>query len=740
MGLYILMRLSSNPLIKFINHGSSLQLPKRHKGAPFLSVTFRKALRKPTKYIAVPLYNSQLAPACQDHVIKGGLIVKREFVKKLLVQMIGAAAAVCCPVYGCYPIVLAFFTAVYREKSVRFLVMPVMYAGLYLSGGMPALIKYGVCMTAAAVIMELFIRRKTGLPGIVYGLITAGTVIFVEGFGGAMTDMPVRHIVLGVFEGLTVLGAGGIFYQALQTLTGKRHYISESSEMVSVGVFAAMLVYALEGVTVGGIPFAETAVYLLILVYAYRCGAGMGGVIGTACGAVMLLISGDTAYFGTFCLLGVVVGFFNRLGKLASTLAYFACLWILAWVYVPFIAEASRLQGLLAAALIFLLLPSGCGGYVEQRYGAAGEDRLRNGSRRVGEAAAVFRRLAGSIRRVNRESDTVFAAELQLNEAAGIMEKISHSMVSDYEESEKEDEETLRAVFARKGYFTRRVSVRKGSRNETCVHMTLRTGNGRVETVKEAAAAVSSALGKRFKPAEGCRTIINGDFAGYDFIEEPTFMMLYGTAAETKSGEDISGDNFTFTELGTGEMLLGIVDGMGSGTAAGEDSELVIELLEELMRAGVEEEAALTLVNSVLLTREGEQSLTAIDMAVGDLYTGRFNFVKLGAAATFIKRNRWVEVLQSTNYPVGILKKVDYENTVKKLYDGDYVIMVSDGVLDAVSGSDKEGLLSEWISEYDKKNPKEFARYILDRAAGMNGGSAKDDMTVLVAGIWAKNS
>lgn len=217
-------------------------------------------------------------------------------------------------------------------------------------------------------------------------------------------------------------------------------------------------------------------------------------------------------------------------------------------------------------------------------------------------------------------------------------------------------------------------------------------------------------------------------------------MMLYGSASATKDGEDASGDNFTFTELGTGEVLLGIVDGMGSGVAAGEDSEMVIELLEELLKAGFDEEAALALVNSVLLTRKEEQSLAAIDMAVGDLYTGRFNFVKLGAAATFIKRNRWVEVLCSTNYPIGILKKVDYENTVKKLYDGDYIIMVSDGILDAVAKSEKEELLSEWISECDKKNPGDFAKFILNKAIAEAKGVTSDDMTVLVAGIWTKHS
>ena len=118
------------------------------------------------------------------------------------------------------------------------------------------------------------------------------------------------------------------------------------------------------------------------------------------------------------------------------------------------------------------------------------------------------------------------------------------------------------------------------------IHMTLRAERAGTRTTKEVAGIISGALKKPFCPAEGCRSIVNGEFAGYTFMEEPAFMMLYGSASATKDGEDVSGDNFTFTELGTGEVLLGIVDGMGSGVAAGEESEMVIELLEELPKNG----------------------------------------------------------------------------------------------------------------------------------------------------------
>ena len=38
---------------------------------------------------------------------------------------------------------------------------------------------------------------------------------------------------------------------------------------------------------------------------------------------------------------------------------------------------------------------------------------------------------------------------------------------------------------------------------------------------------------------------------------------------------------------------------------------------------------------------------------------------------------------------MGVLEQVDYDCTTKKLYDGNYIIMISDGVLDNLSGINK---------------------------------------------------
>ena len=91
-----------------------------------------------------------------------------------------------------------------------------------------------------------------------------------------------------------------------------------------------------------------------------------------------------------------------------------------------------------------------------------------------------------------------------------------------------------------------------------------------------------------------------------------------------------------------------------------------------------------------------------MDMAVIDRQAGVLNCIKLGAVSTFIKRDGWVEIIKSTTLPLGVLETCDYDCTTKKLYDGDYLVMVTDGVLDALPDSNREETMKEIIMQRRK--------------------------------------
>ena len=50
---------------------------------------------------------------------------------------------------------------------------------------------------------------------------------------------------------------------------------------------------------------------------------------------------------------------------------------------------------------------------------------------------------------------------------------------------------------------------------------------------------------------------------------------------------NISGDNFSIMKLESGEEVIALADGMGTGKEAADESETVLALLEQLLRPGL---------------------------------------------------------------------------------------------------------------------------------------------------------
>lgn len=177
-------------------------------------------------------------------------------------------------------------------------------------------------------------------------------------------------------------------------------------------------------------------------------------------------------------------------------------------------------------------------------------------------------------------------------------------------------------------------------------------------------------------------------------------------------------------------------DGMGSGEKACQDSERVVELMERLLEAGFQKEAAVQMINGALAAMENEQNMSTLDVGEINLYTGDCDFIKVGAACTYIKRGQLVDRLSSRNLPLGVFQQMEPEVMHRTLQGGDYVIMLSDGILDALSQGIGEEILPEVIGRMDYGNPGEIANQLLGYCIKESKGQIRDDMTVLVIGIW----
>ncbi|MCL2400635.1 MAG: stage II sporulation protein E [Defluviitaleaceae bacterium] len=221
------------------------------------------------------------------------------------------------------------------------------------------------------------------------------------------------------------------------------------------------------------------------------------------------------------------------------------------------------------------------------------------------------------------------------------------------------------------------------------------------------------------------------------FVEDRKYRIHCGAAHRAKGGHGDSGDSYSYMELKNGQCILALADGMGSGTQARRESAATVELLEEFLESGFEKELAIKMINSVLVLKSNEESFSTLDICAIDLYTGEGEFIKIGAWSSFLLRDQTVTIIPSSSLPMGMLKQVDLEITRQKLLHDDIILMVTDGVTEAVKGEmDKEGWLVEHLKRCGTRTPQEVADYILKAAEKQSGGLPKDDMTILVARIW----
>ena len=299
-------------------------------------------------------------------------------------------------------------------------------------------------------------------------------------------------------------------------------------------------------------------------------------------------------------------------------------------------------------------------------------------------------------------------------------------------------ERKLKKAFGKKGILLKSTYVYDNKDQRKEVYLTIRTRKKNRVSNKEAAEILSDMMGTAMMPSHEMRAFVRNEYTDTCFVERTNFEVLYGMERCVGDYQQISGDSFSFMQKAEGQFLASLSDGMGTGLNAYQESEKVVDLLEQFLEAGFSKETAVKMINSALVLRSDGKTFSTIDISSIDLYSGVCEFLKIGAAASFIRRGNWVEVISSTSLPAGIFQQTDLEKTCRKLYDGDMVIMVTDGVLDVLPVEHQEKLMKDIILEHQTNNPKELAEYIISRVRQYKNGRFCDDMTVLVMGVWKR--
>lgn len=211
------------------------------------------------------------------------------------------------------------------------------------------------------------------------------------------------------------------------------------------------------------------------------------------------------------------------------------------------------------------------------------------------------------------------------------------------------------------------------------------------------------------------------------FSQKLSFDVSVGAKSCPVGNESVCGDYYRSMQDSNGRYIMVLSDGMGTGSRAAVDSAMASELFVKLIKSGLSFDCALPIANSALLVKSSDESLATLDVVCVDLYTGRTDFMKAGAAATFIRHRGQVAQLEQASLPMGILRDISFSKAAASLERGDIILMVSDGIL-----GECNGWIQQELKLWQTENPAQrLAEYVVESACERKITKHRDDMTAI---------
>lgn len=210
------------------------------------------------------------------------------------------------------------------------------------------------------------------------------------------------------------------------------------------------------------------------------------------------------------------------------------------------------------------------------------------------------------------------------------------------------------------------------------------------------------------------------------FNEVPAFDIEVGVFQHVFNNSKLCGDCVNCFSNGFGQFIALISDGMGTGGRAAVDSNMTVSILTKLLKAGLSEDSSLKVVNSALMVKSEDESLSTVDLVKIDLYCGKVEFNKAGAPLSYIKKGSHLMKKTATSLPIGILGSVKFSKESVRLGDGDMVVMISDGAI-----VDDEIWPQDIIRKQSDKSCAEISKLIVSEAIKRRNDGHDDDITAV---------
>ncbi len=171
-------------------------------------------------------------------------------------------------------------------------------------------------------------------------------------------------------------------------------------------------------------------------------------------------------------------------------------------------------------------------------------------------------------------------------------------------------------------------------------------------------------------------------------LPKPPGWAVYGTSFPSRW---VSGDHYQVVERGEGELLLMASDVSGKGMAAA----LLTASLEALsagpIEVGMPVEELCRRVSKLLYQRTPPAKFATSFVATVEVANGKLRYANAGHnPSLLVQSDGTIERLGSTGVPLGMLAEAQYTARELALAPGDLVVIYTDGIVEAVDGSDEE--------------------------------------------------
>jgi sigma-B regulation protein RsbU (phosphoserine phosphatase) len=207
-------------------------------------------------------------------------------------------------------------------------------------------------------------------------------------------------------------------------------------------------------------------------------------------------------------------------------------------------------------------------------------------------------------------------------------------------------------------------------------------------------------------------------------------------AGSTLACYSVGGDCFDVIDLDRGRHGFFVGDISGKGIPAALLATLLQGIFFTTASMDIPLTAVFSRVNRYLAERAGGDRYATVFYGVLD-QSGAFEYVNAGHVPPLLKRKSGkIERLDLASFPVGMFPEAEYESASIKLEKGDFLVIYTDGVSEAVNTKTEmfeEERLQHLLETFQGQTVEQLAETIREGVKAFTQGAPQsDDITVLV--------